>query len=67
MLLCWYLVFFSPFDIVAKIVGLLRLPFSMAQDLLRLHLTLQGVKMIAKAHPNALLYMFVIGFCKSSG
>ena len=69
MLFAWYLVYFSPHDIFARCILYTRitLPFSMAQDFLRLHLCLGGVAQIAKLYPDAFIYMVVFAVCKSSG
>lgn len=65
----WYLVFYSPNDLFFQLVtktGLI-LPFSGAQDFLRLHLVLSGVQTIHQLHPGSFFYPVVFAICKSSG
>jgi hypothetical protein len=66
---CWYIVFYAPGDIVAKVLSALRLRplLFAAQDLLRLQLVLSGVMTIHKLHPGAFLYAVTLGIVKSSG
>ena len=63
MVTSWYLVFFTPKDLFAQFLFKTGLPFifGFASDFLRLQLCLTGVTIVSKTHPNAFIYMIVIG------
>jgi hypothetical protein len=69
MTIAWYLVFFGPKDFLARSIHSLhlQLPFTIAQDFLRLHLCYMGVAFIKKDHPTGFIYMVFFAIIKSSG
>ena len=70
MTLSWYLIFFSPFDIVATLIdGIpgLKTAFAASQDFFRMYLVWTGVKAVHGMHPGAFVYPVVFATAKSSG
>jgi len=65
----WYLVFYSPFDLVYKVAKLL--PFKMVicglKEVQRAHKVYHAVSHTAKIYPNAYLIILVIGTIKGAG
>ena len=69
MSITWYLIFFSPYDVFAKLIASmhLRYPLGFLQDFQRIQLVISAVQTIHALHPNTLLYPIVIATIKSSG
>jgi len=65
----WYLVFYSPFDVVYKIAKFL--PFKVAlgvmKEVQRAHKVHSGVLHAMKVYPNAYLVMIIVGTVKGAG
>ncbi|GAB6031646.1 hypothetical protein CHUAL_009406 [Chamberlinius hualienensis] len=65
----WYLIFYSPFDIVYTICKFLPIKLMMAamKEVLRCKKVHDGVAHAAKIYPNAYLIMIIIGTVKGNG
>lgn len=65
----WYLVFYSPFDIVYKMVKLLpcKLAISGLKEVQRAHKVYHGVVYTAKIYPNSVIIILFIGTIKGAG
>ncbi|XP_003747148.1 trimeric intracellular cation channel type 1B.1 [Galendromus occidentalis] len=65
----WYLMFYSPFDVVYKFCKLLpvKLLLSLAKEITRAKKVHDGVHHAAKLYPNGYLIMVIIGVIKGNG
>lgn len=65
----WYLIFYSPFDIVYKICKFLPIKIALAamKEVMRCKKVHDGVDHAAKIYPNAYLIMIIIGTIKGNG
>lgn len=65
----WYMVFYSPFDLVQKLVKFLpiKVVVSVMKEVQRAYKVHHGVLHAAKLHPNAYIVMVVIGTVKGAG
>ncbi|XP_067677956.1 trimeric intracellular cation channel type 1B.1-like [Haliotis asinina] len=65
----WYLIFYSPFDIVYKIVKFLpfKIVLAMLKETQRAHKVYHGVIHTAKLYPNAYVIIVMIGTIKGAG
>lgn len=65
----WYLVFYSPFDIVYKMVKFLPCKLAIAglKEVQRAHKVYHGVVYTAKIYPNSVLIILFIGTIKGAG
>lgn len=65
----WYLIFYSPFDFVFRVLRTTRLlPFlALPQDWQRVGLVLGGLKIVNNESPGFFLYPVVFGVLRSSG
>ncbi|XP_050402961.1 trimeric intracellular cation channel type 1B.1 isoform X1 [Patella vulgata] len=65
----WYLVYYSPFDLVYKVTKFLpvKIVISMLKECQRAHKVYHGVYHTAKIYPNSLLVIVIIGTVKGSG
>lgn len=65
----WYMIFYSPFDVVYKLARLL--PFKMVlcglKEVQRAHKVYHAVSHTAKLYPNAYLIIVIIGTVKGAG
>ena len=62
----WYFVFFSPFDLVYKILrwSPIKLVISLVKEVQRAHKILDGVNHVAHLYPDAYFLMVLIGTIK---
>jgi len=67
--ICWYLVNYSPFDLVYKLVKLLPcyLALSILKETQRAHKVYHGVLVAAKLYPSSYLVIIIIGTIKGAG
>lgn len=65
----WYLIFYSPFDVVYKICKFLpvKLVIAALKEVIRCKKVHDGVAHAAKIYPNAYLIMVIIGTIKGNG
>lgn len=65
----WYLVFYSPFDVVYKMVKLLPCKLAIAglKEVQRAHKVYHGVVYTAKIYPNSVIIILFIGTIKGAG
>ncbi|XP_062569775.1 trimeric intracellular cation channel type 1B.1-like [Saccostrea cucullata] len=65
----WYLIFYSPFDIVYKAVKFLPCKLAVAglKEVQRAHKVYHGVVYTAKVYPNSVLIILLIGTIKGAG
>lgn len=65
----WYLIFYSPFDIVYKVCKFLpiKLVIASMKEVMRCKKVHDGVVHAAKIYPNAYLIMIIIGVIKGNG
>jgi len=69
-LAAWYLIFYSPLDLLYKsvmAVPSITIAFTALQDWLRISLVASGVSSVLALHPNTFIYPVIIGTLKSSG
>lgn len=66
---CWYLIFYSPFDIVYKFCKILpiKLAIALAKEVTRAKKVHDGVHHAAKIYPSAYIIMVIIGVVKGNG
>uniref|UniRef100_A0AC35U7N3 Trimeric intracellular cation channel type B n=1 Tax=Rhabditophanes sp. KR3021 TaxID=114890 RepID=A0AC35U7N3_9BILA len=67
--LIWYLVFYSPFDVVYKVAKFtpIKLLLSIAKEIQRAYKVSHGVTYAAKLYPNAYLVHIMVGTAKGAG
>ncbi|CAG2115596.1 unnamed protein product [Medioppia subpectinata] len=65
----WYLMFYSPFDIIYKLCKLLpiKIVFASMKEVIRCKKVSDGVLHAAKLYPNGFLIMIIIGTIKGNG
>jgi len=66
---CWYLVFFSPFDLVYKLIKFLpiKIVLSVCKELQRSRKILDGVHHASHLYPNSYIIIVLVGALKGSG
>ncbi|CAD6197363.1 unnamed protein product [Caenorhabditis auriculariae] len=65
----WYLVFYSPFDVVYKLVKLtpIRVVISIIKEVQRAHKISHGVSYAARLYPESYLVQILVGVSKGAG
>jgi hypothetical protein len=66
---CWYLIFYSPFDVVFKLTKItpIKLALSVMKEIQRAYKIQHGVVYAAKLYPNAYLIHVIVGTAKGAG
>uniref|UniRef100_A0A914Y2Q0 Trimeric intracellular cation channel type 1B.1 n=1 Tax=Panagrolaimus superbus TaxID=310955 RepID=A0A914Y2Q0_9BILA len=66
---CWYLIFYSPFDVVYKLTKItpIKIVLSVMKEILRAYKIHHGVAYAAKLYPNAYLIHVIVGTVKGAG